>query len=213
VTDHVLAPVWSYYLRKSGRYVFPPMSYVAEGSRARFDGTGPPLWSCVMVYAPPTQIDPWYDDGEEDEEPPSEWILVARPRKGFPRWATTEARERDGRPTLPGSYVLPPGEGMGHTKRMAVVGGKPDWLHRSIVSQYSAPGALVVDPVGGGGGAGKAAIQLGRRAIVGDVLREHAELCAAALHEGVRLRDEAAAYLPPAPRVEQMALLLGPRTP
>jgi hypothetical protein len=110
------------------------------------------------------------------------------------------------------AYVLPPGEGTSG-KRMAVVGGKPDWLHEQIVLGYSNPGGLVVDPCGGGGGAGRAALKLGRRAILGDSLRAHAELCAAALREGKaereRIEREAAAavaYMPPPVRDEQAVL-------
>lgn len=92
------------------------------------------------------------------------WIVVARPRtKEAAKWGT-----------LPGAYVLPPG----YSERMAVVGGKPLWLMERLVEDYSRSGALVCDPCCGAGTTLVAAQRTGRRAIGGDVLREHAELAA-----------------------------------
>lgn len=180
ITDHVLEPHWSHALRRAGLYVFAPIAYVAPGSRVRMVGDGPPTWCNYVVHA--------------------------RVRsRAMARWATAEARAARGdAPALLGAYVLPPGEG--GSGKLDVVGGKPDWLHEAVIIRYSAPGGLVVDATAGGGGAGRAAMKLERRAIVGDVLREHAELCAAALREGDEGRERAAAYLPSAPRPEQVAL-------
>jgi site-specific DNA-methyltransferase (adenine-specific) len=61
---------------------------------------------------------------------------------------------------------------------MAVVGGKPLWLMERLVEDYSRPGDLVVDPCCGAGTTLLAALRTGRRAIGGDVLREHAEIAA-----------------------------------
>lgn len=94
------------------------------------------------------------------------WIVVARPRvKAMQRWGT-----------LPGAYVLPPG----HSERMAVVGGKPAWLMERLVEDYSRPGDLVCDPCCGAGTTLTAALRTGRRAIGGDMKREHAEMAARA---------------------------------
>lgn len=79
------------------------------------------------------------------------WIVVARPRcEPYCHWGT-----------LPGAYVLP----RGHGERMAVVGGKPTWLMRALVSDYSRPGDLICDPCAGGGTTLLAAAIEGRRAI------------------------------------------------
>ena len=95
------------------------------------------------------------------------WIVVARPKtKAMQRWGT-----------LPGAYVLPPG----HAERMQVVGGKPAWLMERLVSDYSRPGDLVCDPCCGAGTTLTAAVRVGRRAVGGDMKREHAEMAARAV--------------------------------
>jgi len=92
------------------------------------------------------------------------WIVVARPRtKQMAAWGT-----------LPGGYALP----KGHAESMVVVGGKPLWLMERLVEDYTRPGDLVVDPCCGAGTTLVAALRTGRRAIGGDVLREHAEIAA-----------------------------------
>jgi hypothetical protein len=85
---------------------------------------------------------------------PSQWsttIVVARPKtRVFQRWGT-----------LPGGYVLPPA----HTDRDMVIGGKPLWLMRALVRDYTRPGDLVCDPCAGGATTLLAAAIEGRRAI------------------------------------------------
>lgn len=76
------------------------------------------------------------------------WLVVSRPR-GAP-WTTWG--------TMPGAYVGP-------AERKHVVGGKPLWLMRAIVGDYSREGDLVVDPCMGAGTTLVAAVELGRRAI------------------------------------------------
>lgn len=76
------------------------------------------------------------------------WLVVSRPRtREFQSWGT-----------LPGAY-------MGTAERKDVTGGKPLWLMRAIVGDYSAPGDLVCDPCAGAGTTLVAAVELGRRAI------------------------------------------------
>jgi site-specific DNA-methyltransferase (adenine-specific) len=95
------------------------------------------------------------------------WIVASRPAKrAFSRWGS-----------LPGGYVLPPG----HMERMPVVGGKPSWLMERLVSDYSRPGDLVCDPCCGAGTTLTAAVRVGRRAVGGDMKREHAEMAARAV--------------------------------
>lgn len=62
--------------------------------------------------------------------------------------------------TLPGAYV-------GNCQRgMDVVGGKPLWLMRELVRDYSREGDLILDPCAGAGTTGRAAKDLGRRCIL-----------------------------------------------
>lgn len=95
---------------------------------------------------------------------PSSWAIhcaVSRPRsRDFAAWGT-----------LDGGYAGP-------SERQAVVGGKPLWLMRTLVRDYTRPGDLVVDPCCGAGTTLLAARLEGRRAIGGDISREHAELAA-----------------------------------
>jgi len=76
------------------------------------------------------------------------WLVPARRR----------SREAASWGALPGAYV-------GGKERKAVTGGKPLWLMRAIVSDYSRPGDLVVDPCMGAGTTLVAAVEQGRRAI------------------------------------------------
>ncbi len=80
---------------------------------------------------------------------PSSWAVyanVARP-KALCRWGT-----------LPGGYTGPPGERF-H------IGGKPLWLMRALVRDYTRPGDLVCDPCAGGATTLLAAVTEGRRAV------------------------------------------------
>lgn len=85
---------------------------------------------------------------------PAQWavhIVVARPRTAaFAKWGA-----------LPGGYVLPPGQ----PREKGVVGGKPLWLMRQLVRDYSRPGDLVCDPCAGGATTLRAALLEGRDAI------------------------------------------------
>lgn len=72
---------------------------------------------------------------------PAQWsvsIVVSRPRGG--------GYHKLG--SLPGAYVLPPKEEVGSGERF--VGGKPLWLMRALVRDYSRPGDLICDPCAGG---------------------------------------------------------------
>ena len=82
---------------------------------------------------------------------PSSWAIhcvVSRP--------STAAAAKWG--TLPGGYYGP-------SERQAVTGGKPLWLMKKLVSDYSRPGDLVCDPCAGGGTTLLAAAIEGRRAV------------------------------------------------
>ena len=61
--------------------------------------------------------------------------------------------------------LAPKGAYVGGSERKPVPGGKPEWLMRAIVRDYTAPGDLVCDPCAGGGTTLVAALEEGRRAI------------------------------------------------
>jgi site-specific DNA-methyltransferase (adenine-specific) len=87
---------------------------------------------------------------------PSSWAvyaMVARPAtKAFVTWGT-----------LDGAYT-------GNRGTDASAGrGKPDWLMRALVRDYSRPGDLVIDPCAGWGTTLTAAIGLGRRALGAEI--------------------------------------------
>lgn len=125
MSDHVLQPAWEAFLAATGRYVFPPLPYVARGSRYRMYGDGPAQWTVQVNVARP-------------------------PEQRFLGWGS-----------LPGAYVLPKGE----MEQGMFVGGKPLWLMRELVRDYSREGETVLDPVCGGGSTLVACLQLGRRAV------------------------------------------------
>jgi SAM-dependent methyltransferase len=89
---------------------------------------------------------------------PSSWAVyanVARP-KALHRWGT-----------LPGAYVGTPGRGP--VRAEGWIGGKPLWLMRALVRDYSRPGDTILDPCCGGGTTGVAAIEAGRNFIGADI--------------------------------------------
>lgn len=103
---------------------------------------------------------------------PSSWAFyanVSRPKILF-KWGT-----------LPGAYILPPGY---KEIRAFVVGGKPLWLMRALVRDYSRPGDLIVDPCAGSGTTLLAAAIEGRRAIGAEMDPETFELARKRLERG-----------------------------
>ena len=87
---------------------------------------------------------------------PSSWAvyaIVARPRsKEMATWGA-----------LPGAYVGAPGREAGGGR------GKPDWLMRALVRDYSRRGDLIVDPFAGWAATGMAAMGLDRRFLGAEV--------------------------------------------
>jgi site-specific DNA-methyltransferase (adenine-specific) len=84
------------------------------------------------------------------------WLMVSRPRT-MRNWGA-----------LPGAYVGKShdiGENALDRSKRPVAGGKPLWLMRAIVKDYSRPGDLIVDPFAGGGTTLLAAAIEGRTAI------------------------------------------------
>jgi hypothetical protein len=88
---------------------------------------------------------------------PAQWscfLVVARPRsKAHASWGA-----------LPGAYVVPGGQARPRKSELRI-GGKPLWLMRSIVRDYSREGDLVCDPCAGGATTLLAAKLEGRRAV------------------------------------------------
>lgn len=119
---------------------------------------------------------------------PASWAVYAQPSR--PRWAQHWG-------ALPGFYA-------GGAEPLAVVGGKPMWLMRALVRDYSRPGDLVCDPCAGGATTLLAAVLEGRRAI-------GSELDPATFRKAVkRLRSHAITPplpgMEPAPKMRQDAL-------
>jgi len=84
---------------------------------------------------------------------PSSWMLyanVARPKR-LSKWGT-----------LPGGYTGGPGE-------RVHIGGKPLWLMRALVRDYTKPGDLVCDPCAGAATTLIAAAEENRRSIGAEV--------------------------------------------
>lgn len=91
-------------------------------------------------------------------------IIAARPReKSFMSWGA-----------LPGAYVLPKGQRGKRGKRLT--GGKPLWVMRQLVKDYSRDGDLIVDPFSGAATTLIAASTEGRRAIGAELDIETFEL-------------------------------------
>lgn len=182
ITDHVLAPAWEASLERAGRYVFAPIACTEPGSRVRLVGDGPSNWST--------------------------WAVVSRPSDGAWLEAWRAARKALGLGcSLPGAYVVPHGQGDTRSGRrgddVRVVGAKPAWLMERLVEDYSLPGEIVTDTGCGGGTTLLAALRLGRRAIGGDALLEHAQMSARRV-DGMIQRD---LFARPEPtRAEQIAL-------
>lgn len=114
---------------------------------------------------------------------PSSWAVyavVARPRTAaFARWGT-----------LRGAYG-------GSRERLARKGGKPLWLMRELVQDYTRPGDLVCDPCAGSGTTLLAAHLEGRPALGSEVDAEAYKAARARLQaSGCLLAPEAATRLP-----------------
>ncbi len=102
---------------------------------------------CCLVYGMSVRM---LGDG------PSSWtlhLMVARPRsRAMMQWGT-----------LPGGYHGPSGRESGGGR------GKPDWLMRALVRDYSRPGDLIADPFAGHGATLEAAEGMGRRYVGAEV--------------------------------------------
>jgi len=118
---------------------------LSELERAGFYAFAPVAW--VKTNAAPRFV----CDGPSSS---LEYIAIARPKSAYVR------RYR------PGYYQ---GAGGSAHKDAVVTGGKPEWLMRAVVRDYSEPGDLIVDPFGGGASTLRAAAMEGRRAIGAEI--------------------------------------------
>lgn len=92
------------------------------------------------------------------------WIVVARPTSlPYSKWGARD-----------GAYVLP--YGIGDDGTNAVIGGKPLWLMRALIRDYSRPNDLVCDPCAGGSTTLLAALMEGRRAVGAECDPKHYEI-------------------------------------
>lgn len=99
---------------------------------------------------------------------PSSWMLyanVARPKR-LSKWGT-----------LPGGYTGPPGE-------RVHIGGKPLWLMKALVRDYTKPGDLVCDPCAGAATTLIAAATENRRAVGAEVDPKTYEIARARIAQG-----------------------------
>lgn len=142
--EHVRAFVSMWAPCVSGWVVSITDSDLAGPWRAAIDGTG------RLTFQPVACVERGMTVRKTGDGPSSwvTWAVVGRPRSyEWARWGT-----------LDGAYV-------GDQERKHVVGGKPLWLMRAIVGDYSREGDLVVDPCMGAGTTLVAAVELGRIAI------------------------------------------------
>jgi site-specific DNA-methyltransferase (adenine-specific) len=126
------------------------------------------------------------------------WVIVSR-TAALAKWRT-----------LPGAYVGSPldaGEVMSDKSKRAVAGGKPLWLMRALVRDYSRAGDVIVDPCAGGATTLLAAATEGRRAVGAEMDPDTHALACKRLAKGYTPDMFAAAPRPPTH--EQAALLFG----
>ena len=95
------------------------------------------------------------------------WVIVSRPRtREFASWGT-----------LPGSYIGGAGERI-------IPGGKPLWLMKALVRDYTKPGDLVCDPCAGAATTLIAAATENRRAVGAEVDPKTYEIARARIAQG-----------------------------
>ena len=120
----------------------------------------------------------------------SVWIVVARPRHApYSKWGA-----------LSGGFVMPKGLTEAEDKRE--IGGKPVWLMRELVKEYSREGDLICDPCAGWSTTGVAALKEGRRFIGSEIRQEAFDKSVARLFKPLQV-----SLFQPAPVAVQHSLL------
>lgn len=140
LTSHDLVPAWEDAFSDAGRYGFAPLPVLEEYT--------PHSAPCAVLPVVVTGMGPrQLGDGPANW---TLWLVVARPRTmHYAKWCAIH------RPPQP--YYLGP------VSRGSAAGrGKPEWLLRAILADYSLRGHRVVDPTGGLATTGTAAISMGR---------------------------------------------------
>lgn len=141
---HAFVAAWAPRCR--GWFVCLSDLALAEPYRLAYEAAGLTAFSPVGILIPGMTVR-LCGDG------PSAWFIAANVArtKRLAKWGT-----------LPGGYQGPPGE-------RVHIGGKPLWLMRALVRDYSRPGDLVVDPFAGAATTLIAAATENRRAIGSEV--------------------------------------------
>ena len=145
-TDHVMAFVRAWAPRNRGWFVCFSDHVLNPAYEAAYRDVGLTPFAPVGVLIPGMTV-------RQQGDGPSSWMLyvnVARP-KCLSRWGT-----------LPGGYT-------GNSGERVHIGGKPLWLMRALVRDYSKAGDLVVDPCAGAATTLIAAAENHRRAVGAEV--------------------------------------------
>ncbi len=154
--DHISNRWFLDALDAAGWCTFAPIPWVRTNAPPRFQGDGPAS-SCDWIAAAAQSS--WLM--AEPHAPERPLLAVARPRKRVdvvgsrPGWYQGPIHDRDAR-----------------ERDQAVVGGKPLWLMRALVRDYSSPGDLIVDPCAGRGTTLVAATLEHRRALGSELSAE-----------------------------------------
>jgi site-specific DNA-methyltransferase (adenine-specific) len=152
--ENVEAFVASWAPRNRGWFVCLSDSELCTPWRASFERHGLTGFQPVPCVIPGMTV-------RMSGDGPSSWAFyanVARP-KALHRWGT-----------LPGAYGVGVGVNLcGSQGEREHIGGKPEWLMRALIRDYTRPGNLVCDPCAGGGTTLVAAAIEGRRAIGSEV--------------------------------------------
>jgi hypothetical protein len=138
-----------------------------------------PVWAAALasmgryVFSPIACVEPGSRVRQAGDGPAqwSVWAIVGRTER-MSKWGS-----------LRGAYVVPGGLSTSE-KSKPVFGGKPMWLMREIVRDYSRGDDLVCDPCAGGGTTLLAAAIEGRRAVGAECMPEHAEIARARIARG-----------------------------
>lgn len=147
--DDVFEFVESWAPRCRGWFVCLSDSELCAAWRAAFEASGLTGFQPLPIVIPGMSV-------RMSGDGPSSWAIyanVARPKK-LSKWGT-----------LPGAYRGPQGE-------REHIGGKPEWLMRALVRDYSRLGDLVCDPCAGAGTTLVAARIEGRRAVGAEICAE-----------------------------------------
>lgn len=142
LTSHDLVPAWERAYEEAGRLAFVPLPCLEQSA--------PP-------HAAPCAVVPAVIRGmgvRLQGDGPANWtqqLIVARPRSlDYSRWVKEHGKPEE-------HYIGPAVRGSKKGR------GKPDWLLRAILRDYSEAGNIVIDPTGGWATTGVAAAAMGRQ--------------------------------------------------